>query len=250
MIPNGIRMAGTIPHRGGVFARATWTPEITSPWWITTGDSININPPGNDFGFSPSPIGVITGTTGNVIYTLISAASFSFLGTNSFGAVGQLPMSFSCQFNIGWNGGNQGPNSAQDDVRIGLSTTRQVSGNDSYLCFSHDKAASNPPGQNWQCIATLNPTLPNAAAFTADSGVEPGPLQELKIEISADGQTFSWFIDGVQVASVTNDPTHIYFDPGGAPIVVRGSNSAIANSTGFQFSPLASGFGSVSITTP
>lgn len=249
MLPNGIRMAGTIPHRG--FTRATWLPELSSSWWLAVGDSIDINSPGDDFGFTPSPTGIISGVSGDVTYTLITAASYSFLGTTNFGASGQFPMTFSCQFGITWNGGNQGPNSAQDDIKIGLSTTRQVSGNDSYICFSHDKAGVNPPGENWQCISAFDPTQPNAASFSADSGVAPGPTpQKMQIKISADGQTFSWWIDDVQVASVTNDPTHIYFAAIGAPIVARGSNSGITNSTSFQFPPLSSGLGTISITTP
>lgn len=254
MIPNGIRMAGTIPHRGGsVFTRAIWEPITESPWWNATGDTIDINAPTDNYGFTPDGVGnIISGVPGDVTYTLEFSGSGSFLGTNFFGGTGQLPMTFSCNFNITWGGGDQGPFSAQDSVLIGLSNDRGSTGNVSYICFSHEKAGINPPGENWQCICQYNPLMPNAASFSADSGVAPSASvpQTLQIKISADGQTFSWWIDGTMIATVTNDPTHIYFDPNGTPIVVQISNTSIFNGTLFQFFGPSPEVGNITITTP
>lgn len=231
MIPNGIRMAGTIPYRNR--AKATWVPNIVSPWWVATGDTIDINAPIDDYGFTPTVQSTITGALGNVTYNLITAGSFSFLGTTRFGAVG-TPTTFVCEFGIVWDGG--GIFTGQDDIKIGLSTTRGVNGNDSYICFSHNKAGAPAPGQNWQCICAYDPTQPNAASFSADSGIPPNNVaQELKITISSDGKTITWFINGVQVAQVVGDATHIYFDPAGQPIVARNTNSGTSNYTHSNF---------------
>lgn len=227
MIPNGIRMAGTIPYRNRVIA--TWVPNIVSPWWVATGDTIDINAPTDDYGFTPTVQSTVTGVLGNVTYNLINAGGYGFLGTTRFGAIGR-PTTFVCSnFGMVWDG--SGIFTGQDDIKIGLSTTRGVNGNDSYICFSHNKGGAPAPGQNWQCICAYDPTQPNSASFTADSGVPPNTGQELKITISADGKTIKWYIDGAQVASVVGDATHIYFDPNGQPIVARNGNSGISNYT-------------------
>lgn len=233
MIPNGVRMAGTIPYRDRV--KASWTPITTSPWWSTVNDTIDINSPADDYGFTPSAIGSVSGTPGDVTYALRIAAAYSFLGTSVFGGTGNLPMTFSSEFGMAWDG--SGPFSGQDAVRIGLSTTRAVLGNDSYIVFAHDKAGINPPGENWQCMCQFDPTQPNAASFMADSGIPPTTTpQTLSFSISADGKTITWYIDGAQVATVTGDSTHIYFSPTGEPIVAVGSNASIYNNTYFNFS--------------
>lgn len=225
-------MAGTIPYRNRV--KISWNPKPVTNWWDTVGDTLNINSPADDYGFTPNSLGSVSGSLGNVTYTLITAASALFRGTTFCGSTG-TPMEFTSEFGIVWNGGNQGPFSAQDSIRIGLSTDGGFSGGSSYLAFIHDKAATNPPGQNWQCVANYDNTQPNSAFFQADSGVPPGPTQQLKITMSADGKTLTWFIDGTQVAQVVGDFTHIYFDPVGAPIVASISNSGISNSTSFNF---------------
>ena len=232
MIPNGIRMAGTIPYRNRV--KVSWNPEPMLPWWATVGDTLNINSPQDDFGFTPSAEGSVSGALGNVTYRLITAANAFFRGTTPCGAVGQA-MEFDSTFGIVWENGNQGLFSAQDAIRIGLSTDGGFGGSSSYFAFTHDKAGINPPGENWQCVANYDNTQPNAASFQADSGVAPGPVQQLKMTLSADGKTFTWFIDGAQVAQVIADPTHIYFDPSGGPIVALVSNSGIFNAAQFNF---------------
>lgn len=232
MIPNGIRMAGTIPYRNRVLA--TWDPNPTSPWWVAVGDTIDSNAPIGDFGFTPNSIDTVSGGLGNVTYNIMTGGSFEFLGTNLFGAVG-FPTTFTCNFGIVWDG--SGPFTGQDEIKLGLSTTRGVSGTDSYIVFSHSKSGVNPPGQNWQCVCTYDSTKPNSASFSADSGVPPtNATQELKFTISSDGRTITWYINGSQVASVTGDATHIYFDPNGAPIVARNQNASIYSYTHSQFS--------------
>jgi hypothetical protein len=232
MIPNGIRMAGTIPYRNRV--KISWNPKPVTNWWDTVGDTLNINSPADDYGFTPNAMGSVSGSSGNVTYRLMTAANAFFRGTTLCGAVGQ-PMEFTSDFSIVWENGNQGPFSAQDAIRIGLSTDGGFGGTSSYFAFIHDKAGVNPPGENWQCVANYNNLQPNAAFFQADSGVAPGPLQELKLTLSADGKTFTWFIDGAQVAQVVGDSSHIYFDPTGGPIVAFVSNSSIFNSAQFTF---------------
>lgn len=144
-------------------------------------------------------------------------------------------MELTSEFGIVWENGNQGPFSAQDSIRIGLSSDGFFGGASSYFAFVHDKAGSNPPGENWQCWANYDNLQPNSATYQVDSGVAPGPIQTLKLTMSADGKTLTWFIDGVQVAQIVGDPTHIYFDPSGAPIVAATSNSSIFNAAQFNY---------------
>ena len=227
MIPNGIRMAGTIPYRNRV--AGTWSPILVSPWFTAVGDTINNNSPIGDFGFTPTVQSTITGSNGDAVYNLLNAGSYSFLGTTRFGAIGR-PTTFTSKFGIVWDG--SGPFTGQDGIRIGLSTSRSVSGTDSYICFAHDKAGASAPGQNWQCICAYDHTQPNSASFSADSGIPPtNTPQELKITISSDGKTITWYINGTQVATVTGDAAHIYFDPNGEPIVYRNGNASIFNYT-------------------
>jgi len=232
MIPNGVRMAGTIPYRNRV--KVKWSPKTVSPWWDTVGDTINNDFPYTDYGFTPGFGKEISGGLGNVTYMLSNSGAYSFQGDTLCGVIGR-PMSLTMDFGIVWENGDQGPFSAQDQIRFGISTGRGAAGTDSYIVFAHDKAAFAPPGENWQCMCAYDHTQPNSASFSADSGVVPGPVQQFKITISADGQTITWFINGTQVAQVVGDPTHIYFDPAGAPIIASGENVSIYNAADFNF---------------
>ncbi len=218
MIPNGLRMAGTIPYRGRLLA--SWTPIITSPWYLAVNDSMNPSPvdssvtPGN-YGFVPSSQSIISGSTGSVQLDInnFPATDFDPMGTTNYfyqGKAATFETSIQVHYTSSYYAG--------DVISIGFANNVNWVGSSIFCGFFHQSG----PGNNWFCVCN------RGSLFSQDSGVVipiSGGTFDLKMTISSDGLTITWFINGIQVAQLTNTG-NAYWPSTGEPLVVllRGSS--------------------------
>lgn len=190
MFNPGLRLYGLGGHR--VTFLAKWLPLASpaQPWWATTNDSIDINSPTNDYGYTPGFGKSLTYSGGRYNFNTFTFGSAEWKGTTGLnhGLIYETAMtpSWSGFFNAGY--------------QVGMSNGTVWGGLDTFAGFRVGNGSFGGNG-NWFCSSAEA-----GVAINFDTGIAlvSGTTYNLKFVINLAGTSLTWYINGTQVHQITN----------------------------------------------